>query len=75
MATTSTTKLVINYLSSQGKSIIHTWNYASPSVQASDVQALAQATIDNNSIFASPPATVKSANLVKTEKTEVDLGL
>ena len=67
------TKLVVGFQTSTGKSMTLTYNHASPSATKANVKALMNGIIANGLIFASVPATAKSAKLVTTTESEYDL--
>ena len=69
------TKLVIQYETSDGGSVTHTWNYAKPGATKANVQALITATTSstNRVIFQKVPIAVKSAKLVTTTESVYDL--
>lgn len=59
----SGTSLKIEYLSSEGNSVTHTWKYISPSITTSQVKSIVATTIENGSIFETIPDSVVSAVL------------
>ncbi len=70
---TTTTKLVLSFVDSNGDSVSFSYNYADPEVTAANVSALMSGIITNGSIFQKVPATAKGAKLVTTETTEIAL--
>ena len=66
-------KLVLGFETAAGKSMTLTYNHANPSATAAQVKALMNGIIANGSIFATVPATAKSATKVVTEESEYDL--
>ena len=71
MATVS--KLVLGFLTDEGKKKDYSYNYADPNVEASAVKALMTGMITNGSIFSVPPISSKSAKIVTTQETSIDL--
>ncbi len=67
------TKLVIGFETSTGKSMTLTYNHAKPGATAANVKALMNGIIANGSIFANVPALAKSAKIVTTTESEYDL--
>lgn len=65
--------LKIEYYTGEGSVVTHSWKYAESSLETSKVKALATATIENGSIFAKVPVSVKSAALEVTTSSEYDL--
>lgn len=66
-------KLQFSFTDSEGKSTTQSFSNADPSVEASDVKALAAAIITNGSIYKAVPVAVKSAKLIQTTETEIDI--
>ena len=66
-------KIVIQYATTGGENVNHTWNYANPAVSNAAVQALTQTTIASAEIFDKVPVLAKSAKIVTTTESEIDL--
>lgn len=70
MATTSTLQLTFGTASGN-----KTWKfkYVDSSASTANIKAVAQAMIDNGSVFPNPPLTIGSGKIVTTEETNIDL--
>ena len=71
MATSS--KLVMTFANSNGTEHSMIYNYADAETPSSAVRALVNGIIANGSIFSNVPATAKSAAIVTTTQTAVNL--
>ena len=69
----TSTKLLLNFLKSNGNEMGLTYNYANPSASRTDIKALMQGIVANGAIFENTPAAIRSAKIVTTETTDVDL--
>lgn len=69
----TTTKLVITYATSEGSSTTHSWNHAKTNISGEQASAIASTTIANGSIFAKVPVLAKTAKLVTTTDTELEI--
>lgn len=67
--TTTSSKWVFTYQTTDGSSTTHTYRYADTTAETSDLNTVATTTITNGSIFAKVPTTLKSAKLVTTTET------
>ena len=72
MATT-TTKLKLAFRKSNGDTMNMSYNYVKPAVTATQVKSLVNTILTNGDIFKNVPAASKSAALVSTTTTEIDL--
>ena len=66
-------KLVLKFEDSNGKDVIFSFPYANPSASRTQVKALMNGIITNGSIFEHVPVEKKSAKLVTTTQTAVDV--
>lgn len=66
------TRLQMVFTTSEGDSQM-SYNYVKPNISGATVQTVANAIITNGSIFAKVPTAIKSAKLVTTTETLVDL--
>lgn len=66
-------KLVLQYQTSGGGSVTHTWNYSKSSPTLANVKAAMTATVTNGAIFGNIPVLAKSAKVVTTTETPFDL--
>lgn len=71
MATVS--KLALTFLNEYGGKETFNYNYANPNVESSTVEALMDGMIANGAIFSTPPVTKKSAKIITTQETSIDL--
>lgn len=69
----ATTKLVLSFISSSGDSQSFSYNYAKDEPVDADVKALMEGMITNGDIFENPPAALKSAKVVVTNESAIDL--
>ena len=69
----TSTKLWLNFTRSNGGSMNLTYNHAKSNASAANVKALMQGIVANGNIFQKTPAAIKSAKIITTEETEVDL--
>ena len=67
------TTLVITFLDGYSTERNFSFKYAKPAATAANIKTLAQTIIANGSIFAHIPVTAKSAKLVTTTETDVDI--
>lgn len=72
MADTITTKLVLEFSNSDNGTTKFSYNYANPEVSSTDVKNLV-AIIMNNAIWVKTLTAAKSAALVKTTSTNIDI--
>lgn len=75
MATVSTQKLVTSFTGADGKSVSYSFSDSlGPSeIDVDDVNALMDAMITNKDQFVKQPSSKKSASIVTTSTTELDL--
>ena len=66
-------KLSISYSSLTGGTVTHNFKYVNPSVTAANVISLINATLANKTIFQVQPQAAKSASLVQTTDTSIDI--
>ena len=66
------TRLVMTFDTASGTTTFN-YNYVDPEVTAVAVRALATGIISNGSIFAAVPLTAKSAKLVTTSESDIEL--
>ena len=69
----SVTKLSLEFVDEDGAKMSRSYNYANPSVTGTQVKTLMTAMITNGSIFSTPPAIIKGAYLITTDKNAIDL--
>ena len=69
----SVSKLVMSFLKADGSEMSLSYNYADPEVEAENLTALMNGIITNGSIFENVPAVSKSAKIVTTTTTELDI--
>ena len=67
------TKLVLTFAKANGDSLSQTYSNAKSNVSSANVKALMEGIIANGAIFTSVPAVMKSAKIVTTTETAVDL--
>ena len=67
------TKLVIELADANNETTKYSYSYADGEVTTSRVKSLVNALITNGSIFEKVPVAAKSAKLVVTTETEVDI--
>lgn len=72
-ANTTATKLVLNFLKSNGDKISYTYQNAKNNVTAANVKSLMEGMVTNGDIYEKVPAAILSAKLVTTEETVIDL--
>ena len=68
----SGTKLQIRCGTSSGEKT-WTFNYAKSNATTANIRALAQALVENGSIYKYPPLVANSAKLIVTSETSIDL--
>ena len=73
MATTTLATLALTFVDKDGNDVVFSYPHANTSCYESDIKALVQGLITNGSIFANPPVIVKSAKLLVSEVTSIDL--
>lgn len=56
-----------------GSDVTFNFKYADPEATRTDINALMTGMITNNSIYENPPAIKKSATLITTEETTIDV--
>ena len=66
-------KLVFSYVDSSGGTKTISFSNIANDLENTDVQALAAGLVTNGSIYASPPATIKSAKTVVTTENNIPL--
>ncbi len=69
----NSTKLKMTFESATGATINQSYNYIDPEVEQASVKALMEGIIANGSIFANVPAAMKTAKIVVTDETLIDL--
>ena len=69
----SGTKLVMSFNDGEGITRKFTYNYIKPGLTTTNLKNLMNGMITNGSVFKYPPATKKSAKLVTTTETEIDV--
>lgn len=69
----SVTKLSLEFVDEDGAKMSRSYNYANPSVTGTQVKTLMNSMITNGSIFNTPPAIIKGAYLITTDKNAIDL--
>ena len=67
------TKLELEFLDTNGKSLFFVFPFADPGASSTEVKALINAIIANGDIFAHIPVTAKSAKNVTTSEHEYNL--
>ena len=67
------TKLSLNFAKSNGDAVNITYNHAKNNVSAANVKSLMEGIVANGEIFEKAPAIIKSAKIITTEDTPVDL--
>lgn len=67
------TKLIITFLDASSTERNFTFNYAKSNATTQNIKALAQGLITNGSIFTNVPVTAKSAKLVVSTETDIDI--
>lgn len=72
MATTATTKVVIQCATAEGTSVNYSYNYINPSAQDADIVALASGIVANGSIFEKVPVLLKTIKMVTTTTEDID---
>ena len=66
-------KLSITFVTATGTSMTLAYKYVKSNVTISNVQALITAIIANKVIFSSQPVSARSAKLIQTEETPIDI--
>ena len=69
----SGTKLSMVFLNSAGDEITYGYNYVKADTTAQQATTLMTAMIENGDIFASAPVTIKSAKLITTTETPLEI--
>ena len=69
----SVTKLVMNFSKENGDNLQLSYNYADSNASSSNIKTLMQSMVTNGDIFENVPTAIKSAKLVVTEETAIDL--
>jgi len=69
----TSTKLSLSFMKSNGDSINFTYSNAKNNVTAANVKSLMEGMVANGDIFEKVPAAIKSATIITTERTAVDL--
>lgn len=67
------TKLVLTFANSENGTTRFSYNYANPEVVTSDVKALVAGLITNTDIFEKTLVSAKSAVIVTTTETNIDI--
>lgn len=57
----------------QSGTVTHNYSYVNPEASAANIRALANGIVTNNSIYAKPPLSVKSATIITTTETPIAL--
>lgn len=70
---TETTKLVLKFADAESKEISHSFSNADKNAPPADVKALADGMVENGSIYTRVPVTAKSASIVTTTTTPIDI--
>lgn len=71
MATVS--KLVLTFSNEDGGTESFYFDYADPDVETSAVTALMDGMVTNGAIFSTPPVAKKSAKIITTQETSIDI--
>ncbi len=69
----SSANLVLTFGDTYDRDLVAVYPYIDTEVEAASVKALMQSIIANGSIFDLPPVTMKSAKIVETDETFIDL--
>lgn len=69
----TSTKLKMDFAKSNGDDMSITYNYIKNNVSNANVKALMEGMITNGAIYEKVPAIIKSATIITTEETAVDL--
>ncbi|MBQ7197075.1 MAG: DUF2922 domain-containing protein [Synergistaceae bacterium] len=69
----SVSKLSLTFAKENGDSMSINYSYADPNASASNIKTLMQSIVTNGDIFENPPVAIKSAKIVTTEETAIDL--
>ena len=70
---TTTTKLSLNFAKSNGNSMNLSYNYARQDASNANIKLLMEGIVANGAIFQNQPAAIRSAKIITTETTDVDL--
>lgn len=70
---TEATKLVLKFADAESKEISHSFSNADKNAQPTNVKALANGMVANGDIYTRVPVTVKSASIVTTTTTPIDI--
>ena len=73
MSTTTISKLVMEFTGSTGKTVKNSYNYVDEEVEGATVKSVMQGIIANGDIFENVPIAIKSAAVVTTDTTLIDL--
>lgn len=66
-------KLALTFIGANGSNMKLNYGYINEEVEPTDVRTLAQTIITNGSIFSNPPVSSKSAKLIVTTETDIEL--
>lgn len=69
----TSTKISLNFAKSNGNTMNLSYNYARQDVSNANVKSLMQGIVTNGAIFENTPATIRSAKIITTDTTDVDL--
>ena len=69
----SVSKLVLSFATADGETVTFGYNYAKSNLQAIAVEELMAEIINGGSIFAKVPVLAKSAKLVTTTETDIEI--
>ena len=69
----TSTKLSLNFAKSNGNSMNLSYSYARQDASNANIKALMQGIVANGAIFENTPAAIRSAKIITTETTDVDL--
>ena len=67
------TKIVLNFAKANGNDMSLSYSYARQDVSNSNIKSLMQGIVANGSIFENVPVAIRSAKIVTTDTTDVDL--
>ena len=69
----TSTKLSLNFMKSNGDTINFIYSNAKNNVTAANVLLIVEGMVANGDIFEKTPAAIKSAKIITTEETQIDL--
>jgi len=69
----TSTKLVLNFAKANGNDMSLTYNYARQDASNANIKLLMEGIVANGAIFQNIPIAIRSAKIVTTETTDVDL--